>query len=375
MILRYLIDKEFRQFFRNPFLPKLMVGFPCLAMLIFPWVANMEVKDIKTVVVDADRTQTSQRLVGKLAASSYFKFADEVFDYKSALNEIEHGRADLILEIPAGFEKELENGSPARAMITVNTLNGTKGALASNYMAGVLGGFSEELRVAAGVAAGSAAGVASGPAIELIPRELYNPRQDYKIFMIPALMVMLLTMLCGLLPAINLVAEKEKGTIEQINVTPVSRFSFLLAKLSTFWIIGFVVLSLSLLVVWPVYGLVARGSLWSIYFCALLFIVAISAMGLVISNYSATMQQAMFLMVFFVVVMMLMSGLFTPVDSMPGWAKAITVANPLKYFIECMRRIFLKGSSLYELRGQWGALIVFVAVFGTWMVAGYRKKA
>ena len=181
--------------------------------------------------------------------------------------------------------------------------------------------------------------------------------------MIPALMGMLLTLICGFLPALNVVSEKEVGTIEQINVTPVPKFTFILAKLLPYWITGFIVLTLCFLLAWLLYGITPVGHFIVIYF-----------FGLVISNYSATMQQSMFVMFFFMLILMLMSGLFTPVSSMPEWAQVITYFNPLKYFMEGMRMVYLKGSGLLELLPEIGVLLLFALGFNTWAVISYRKN-
>ncbi|KAB5200913.1 ABC transporter permease, partial [Bacteroides thetaiotaomicron] len=203
---------------------------------------------------------------------------------------------------------------------------------------------------------------------------LFNPNLNYKLYMIPALMGMLLTLICGFLPALNVVSEKEVGTIEQINVTPVPKFTFILAKLLPYWITGFIVLTLCFLLAWLLYGITPVGHFIVIYFLAILFVFVMSGFGLVISNYSATMQQSMFVMFFFMLILMLMSGLFTPVSSMPEWAQVITYFNPLKYFMEGMRMVYLKGSSLLELLSEIGVLFLFALGFNTWAVISYRKN-
>ena len=193
--------------------------------------------------------------------------------------------------------------------------------------------------------------------------------------MVPALMAQLLMMLCGFLPALNIVSEKEFGTIEQINVTPVSKFTFILAKLIPYWIAGLIILTIGILLARVVYGLSPAGPLWLLYFFALLFIVVISGMGLVVSNYSQTMQQAMFVMFFFLIIIMLMSGLFTPINSMPQWAQTITILNPLKYFIQVTRTVYLKGSSWGDLTAQFTALLIMAATLNTWAVFSYKKNS
>lgn len=188
-------------------------------------------------------------------------------------------------------------------------------------------------------------------------------------------MVMLLTMICGFLPALNVVGEKEVGTIEQINVTPVSKLTFILAKLIPYWLIGFIVLTICFFLAWLLYGILPVGHFVTIYLFAVVFLFVVSGFGLVISNHSATLQQAMFVMWFFMLILMLMSGLFTPVHSMPEWAQLIAALNPLKYFVEVMRTIYLRGGGIVELLPQLGALMAFAVFFNLWAVRSYRKSS
>lgn len=369
MILRYLLEKEFKQIFRNRFLPRIILVFPCMALLVFPLAANFEVRDIRLSVVDHDQGPYSGRLVRKIAASGYFKLSRPAADHRAALSRIESDESDMILEIPSGFERELVRDGVGRVSISANAVNGVKGGLGSAYLSGVISEFADEIRQELLPGAGG-----NAPAsIETIPRLRFNPHLRYEFMMVPALMVMLLTMICGFLPALNIVSEKEKGTIEQINVTPVGKFTFVLSKLLPYWIIGLVVMSIGLLIARSVYGLIPLGSLGTIYLFACLYILTISGFGLTVSNHSNTMQQAMFVMFFFVMVFNLMSGLFTPITSMPEWAQATTRINPLSYFIDVMRRVYLKGSGLQDLVPQFFALCACAVVMNGWAVLSYRK--
>ena len=371
-MLKYLIQKEFKQFIRNRFFPRVVVMMPVMMMCVLPWAANFDIKNINVAVVDNDHSTYSARLITKVSASHYFSFSGVASSYPMAMESIETGNADIILEIPQGFERDLVKEGKTNLMISANAVNGTKGSIGSSYLLRIINEYSDELRSDAGFVIPQ--GDNSIPVIEIIPQNKFNPQMDYKVFMIPAIMVMLLTMMCCFLPALNIVSEKEIGTIEQINVTPVSRLTFIFAKLIPYWIIGFVVLTLCFLIAWLMYGLVPMGSLVSIYIAALVYVLAISGFGLVISNYSETMQQAMFVMFFFVLIFILLSGLFTPIKSMPQWAQAITVINPLKYFMQIMRQIYLKGSDLVNLLPQLGALCVFVVVSNVWAMVSYKKS-
>lgn len=360
MVLKYLIEKEFKQMRRNKIIPRLVVIFPCLMMILMPWAANLEIKYNNVCVVNHDRSMTSRRLVEKIASTDYFNLVDDVSGYEQALREVESGTADIILEIPVDFEKNLMKDLPAQLQLSANSINGTKGSIGISYLSSVLNSFVGEIHP-----------VVAPVQVSLL--NLYNPRLDYKKFMVPALMVMLLTLMCGFLPSLNIVGEKEVGTIEQLNVTPLNKFVFILAKLIPYWVVGLVVLSICFVLAALLFGITPVGNLLVIYFFACIYVIAISGFGLIISNYSSTMQQAMFVEFFFIIAFVLLSGLFTPVQSMPDWAQWISRFNPLTYFIEVMRMVYLKGSGLADLWSQLLKLLGFMIIFGIWAVWSYRK--
>ena len=374
--LPYLIRKEFLQLRRNPFLPKLFVGFPLALMLVFPWAANQEVRDVKVSVVDLDHTVASRQLTQRIDASTYFTLADYAPSYDAALRDVQHGDADIILQVEPGYERHQAQGQPARLQVSANAVNGTRGTLGSAYLRQLLAtpNPAQGSSVSSSPSLGSTVTSSPTQGSTVTSRYLFNPTLDYKRFMVPALMVMLITLLGGFLPALNIVGEKEAGTIEQINVTPVSRIEFIMGKLIPYWIICFLLLNLSMLIAWGVYGIVPAGSLLTIYGFTTLYILLISAFGLLISNFSDTMQQAMFVMFFFMLIFLLMSGLFTPVTSMPTWAQWIAAFNPLKYFMEVMRMVYLKGCGIQHLTRQLLALTAFALVFVTAAIRTYRKN-
>ena len=345
MTLKYLIQKEFLQIRRNAFLPKLIIMFPIVIMCVMPWVMQMEVKNIVVDVVDIDHTVESQRLVQQIAASNYFIFGGQKNTYAEAMKDIEKGRADVILEIRDG-----------KYLIAANAVNGTKGSMGSAYLSQI---------VSAPFTASSATSVLT----------LYNKQQNYKLFMIPALFAIVMMLMTGFLPTLNIVGEKESGTIEQINVTPVSKWSFILAKLIPYWLIALFVITVCLLLAWLVYGITPAGPVWLIYVLAMLLALFFSSFGLIVSNYSDTMQQAMFVMWFFVVSIMLLSGLFTPTRSMPQWAYLTTYINPMHYFIDAIRTVFIRGGGLHETAHQVLALVGIGTLMGCWAVQSYKKNS
>ena len=203
---------------------------------------------------------------------------------------------------------------------------------------------------------------------------MYNPTLNVRNFMVPALMVMLVIIICGFLPTLNLVSEKEKGTIEAMNVTPVGRMTFVMSKLIPYWVIGLLVVSIAILIGWLVYGLIPVGSVLSIYLAAVLFTLVMSGLGLIIANKSATVLQSILMMFAVIMVCQLMSGLFTPIFSMPQWAQLITYAVPPRYFIEIVRAVYLKGTPLSELWMQFVILAAMGAFLCATAAATYRKR-
>lgn len=361
MMLYFLIEKEFKQFLRNSFLPRMVVMMPLMMMLVLPWAANQEVRHLALCVVDHDESAYTHRLTERIVATDYFHLACRASTYDEALERVKNGEADMVLEFPTHFERDSQRGEQPSAYVATNAVDGTKGTIGSSYLAQILASPLPDEKAAQAILS------------PLSQQFRFNPHLDYKVFMVPAMMVMLLTLLAGYLPALNIVGEKEKGTIEQMNVSPVSRLQFVMAKLLPFWAVGLFVMTLCLVLAAVVYGLVPQGSLGSIYVLAAVYILVVSGMGLVISNYSHTTQQAVLVMYFFTMILLLMSGLLTPLRSMPEWAQYIAAANPLRYFVEAMRAIFLKGSTLADLSRQVLALLSFAAVFNAWAVATYKK--
>ncbi len=368
-MLKFLLEKEFKQMRRNKVLPRLIVMFPIVMMLIMPHAMNMEVKHINVTIVDSDKSTYSNWFSQKIEASEYFTLQGSYNSYAEALDILERGEADVIVEIPYNFEQDLVNIRIANTQISINAVNGIKGGLSSSYMNYVITQFSNQIR--------EHNDEATLPNIQLnvIDKYRYNIFQDYLLYMVPALMVMILTLLSGFLPALNIVLEKENGTIEQINVSPVGKFMFVFSKMLPYWLVGIVVFSLSLLVAYFAYGIKPVGSILDIYITVVIYIITVSSLGLLISNYSSTMQQAMFLTYFFIMIFILLSGLFTPVTSMPDWVQAITYINPLRYFIDLIRGIVIQGNSLKNMSSMIILLSIYAAVAASWAVISYRKRA
>jgi ABC-2 type transport system permease protein len=361
MSLKYLIRKEVLQFFRNPFLPKLMLVFPVVIMCVMPWVMNMEIKNVVVDVVDNDNSVSSQRLTHRIEQSRYFIFNGVRSSYDEALQEVENSKVDCIVVIPQHYEKDLTNGKSPQVLIAANAVNGTKGSLGSSYLAQIV------------TQSGGTSYVRNSDVMSVL--YLYNKNLNYKLFMIPALMAILVMLLGGFLPALNIVGEKEAGTIEAINVTPVSKWAFILAKLIPYWVLAMIIMTICFLLAWLVYGLWPVGNILLIYLLALLLALCFSGLGIVVSNYNETMQQAMFVMWFLIVCMMLLSGLFTPTRSMPHWAQLTTIVNPVHYFIDAIRTIFVRGGDFQSISSQVLRLAIMSLILDGWAVVSYRKNS
>jgi ABC-2 type transport system permease protein len=376
-VLKFLLEKEFKQTFRSSFLPKIIIILPVMILLVMPWAATQEVKDVRVTIVDNDNSEFTNRLTRKVVASGYFILSSVVRSEKEGMYEIEADKADIMLVYPRELERTLVREGSAKVMISANAVNSMNATLGSSYLSGIVNDYAFEITnelVGSGGGAGAAAGGAEVSASSAAMQMRFNPNLDYKKFMVPALMVIILTMLAGFLPALNIVSEKEIGTIEQMNVSPISRIRFILAKLIPYWIIGIFVMSIGMLLGYLIYGITPLGNMLTIYLYAVVYTFVVSGLGLVISNYSNTVQQAMFVIFFFVMLFIVMSGLFTPVKSMPGWAQYISMFNPLKYFMDVMRAVYLKGSGFMNMLVEFFALLCFAVVFNVWAVKSYSKR-
>lgn len=363
-MLRYLLEKEFKQIRRDRFLPRMIFLLPVLQLIILPFAANFEMRNINLGIVDRDLSVTSRGLIEKVLSSGYFHLSDVSDSYEQALHPIENNTTDILLEIPAGFEKDLGREKQVAVLIAANAVNGTKGGMGSAYLSEIIGQFNAEKQ-----------GLSTGATVSrVVPSFLFNPHLNYKNYMVPGILVFLITIISGFLTALNIVSEKERGTIEQINVTPIPKALFLLSKLIPFWIIGFILLTVGMLISWLIYGLLPLGSIGVIYLFSAVYLIAFTGLGLAISSVSSNQQQAMYTAFFFLIIFALLSGLFTPISSMPQWAQTFTLFNPIRYFVEVMRMVYLKGSGLTDLAGHFGVVFLFALFFNVLAVLSYRKK-
>jgi ABC-2 type transport system permease protein len=368
--LRFLLQKEFRQVFRDPAILRLIFLMPAIQLLVLPWAADYEVKNIKLAIVDNDHSDYARQFISKVTASGYFQLDQYTTSYNEALKEIEKDNADIIIQIPSHFEKDLVKESKAPLFMAVNAINGVKAVLGASYLQAIVQDFNNEVREDWI----QMPRFSPQTVIEITSSNWFNPFMEYKYFMVPGILVLLVTMVGAFLTALNIVKEKEVGTIEQINVTPVKKYHFILGKLIPFWILGLIILTMGLLIAFIAYGIAPAGSFLTIYAFAAVYLLAVLGLGLLISTYCSTQQQAMLISFFLIMIFILLGGLYTPIESMPVWAQWITKFNPVSYFIKVMREVVLKGSNLSDIAPSIGIIFLFAIVLNSWAVVNYRKR-
>jgi len=365
----FLLRKEFLQISRNKSILPIIFVMPIFQLIILPFAANYEMKNISLSIVDMDHSLTSQRFINKITSSKYFLLKEAPNNYNAALKSLENDEADLIIEIPRGFETDLIKENEIKMMVTANAINGQTSGLSVSYANSIIKDFNNEIRVQWI----QNPRLNPRPMINITSSNWFNPLMNYKYFMVPGVMAILVTLVGFILSSLNIVREKEAGTIEQLNVTPIKRYQFILAKLIPFWILGLFVLSIGLLISFLLYGIVPEGNILIVYAFAAIYLIALLGLGLIASSNSDTQQQAMFIAYFFMSTAILLGGLFASIDNMPRWAQYITYINPVSYFIDVLRMVILKGSSLYDLRNHFMVITAFALVLNAVAIIGYRK--
>ncbi|WP_312819839.1 ABC-2 transporter permease [Kaistella carnis] len=370
--LSILIKKEFLQIFRNKSILAIIFVMPVIQLVILPLAANYEIKDIKIAVVDHDKSTQSRELIRKITASGYFKIMDYGENYNDAYQEVEKDKIDLILDIPNNFEKDLVRENNEKVLIAINAINGTKAGLSASYLGQILQNYNQQIQLEMNPELET---VKKNSGLEIVPKFWFNETYNYRLSLVPGILAFLVTLIGGYLTALNIVEEKEIGTIEQINVSPIKKRDFILGKLIPFWILSMVAFTIGLLVTIFVYKIQMQGSYLLLYAFISVYLIAILGMGLLASVYSDTQQQSMFMVFFFMMIFILMSGLFTPTESMTDWAKYIAFLNPVTYGVDGVRLIMLKDSGFMDLLPHFVFIIGLAIVVISWSVLRYHKTS
>lgn len=375
--LIFLLSKEFRQIRRNPFMIRAIIAVPVLQMLILVPAVTFEVKRIDLAVIDNDRSQASRELVAKLTGSSFFVVAATPATVTEAESMLFSGDADIALVIPPDFSEGLAGVTRPRLQVLVDAVNATSAQLSWSYLTSVVRDFNRDVIVSTGMIPANMAAIRTGslPGISVSPRYWYNPKLNYKYYMLPGVLVILITAIGLMMTGLNLVREKESGTIEQINVTPIMKWQLIASRIIPFFIIGLFDLALGLGIGWLAFNIPFEGSLLLFFACAAIFLVAVLGLALFFSTMASTQQQFLFIAFFFVMVFILMSGIFTPTESMPLWAQQFNLVNPVAYLMRINRMVMLKGSGFSEIMRDMAMLTILALSYLSLAIRAYRKRA
>ncbi|HEY7291182.1 MAG TPA: ABC transporter permease [Vicinamibacterales bacterium] len=354
---------------------------PILQLLVLANAATFEIRNIPAFVVDLDRSTTSRNLTDRFAASGHFRIVGQSASFDVANEEMLRGRVTMVLGVPHDFERDLVRTGAAPVLVSVNAEKGSAAGIVQAYAGRILDAYSAEVNATLRPTIRTVSTDATEPApvsgtsqIDIVSRGWYNPTLNYQHYMVPGLLVALVTLIATLLSAQNIAREKELGTLEQLNVTPLTRGQFIAAKLLPLWVLGLIDLAIGLLIGWWIFGVPIRGSLLLLFGSACVYLVVALAIGLWISTMVETQQQAMFVTFFIMNVYLLMSGLFTPIDSMAQWVQTISLLNPVRHFVTISRALLVKGAGFHEIAQPLLVLGVFAVVTLALAIRQYSKR-
>ncbi len=363
-----IVQKEFKQIFRNKMMRPILFIMPVMQLVVLSYSADFTVTNINIYIEDHDHSSMSQSLTQKIAMSEYFNLIQVGNSYEEAYEMVEKNRVDVILTIPENFSKNMHSGRVTEISIFADAINGTKAGISLNYLQNIIAKFSLEEIEKTGIQM-------QIPGIETNKRDWYNPDLNYKFFMVPGILVLLVTIIALFLSGMNIVREKEIGTIEQLNVTPIRKYQFIVGKLLPFLIIGMVEFTIGLIIALFWFQVPFEGNFFLIYGFTILYLILILGMGMFISTITSSQQQALFLAWFFMVIFILMSGLFTPIESMPIWAQKFTLFNPIRYYVEVIRLVMLKGSGISNILMHVSVVAGSAILINILAMISYKKTA
>ncbi len=367
--IKFLLEKEFLQIFRNKGMLPIIFLMPVIQLVVLSFAATYELREVNFHLVDFDRSTVSQRLVNKFQATGYFNLQDYSFDVDEGIRKMRKNEVRLVLVIPDNFERDLKSGTGTSVQMNIDAVDGSTAGLIQGYGRSIIQDFSREIKPQV-----KNVQLAEAGAIEIIPASWYNPNLDYINYMVPGILVVLVSMIGMFLSGMNIVREREIGTIEQLNVTPIKRYQFIIGKMLPFWIIAMFELAIGLAIARYGFGIPFVGSVWLLFLIAGIYMLVVQGIGLFISTVTHTQQQAMFIAWFLMVVFILMGGLFTPIESMPLWAQKMTIVNPIAHFIEIMRMVLLKGAGWVDVQYLVGLLTLMSVLILPAAIFRYRKS-
>ena len=367
--LYFILQKEFLQIFRNKAMLPLIFVLPIIQLVILTFAADFELKVINYTYIDNDNSQESRKLIDRFRASTYFVEKGRVQNFKEGMNTLDDNTATLLITIPTDFSESLHKDKAAKIMVDVNSIDGQAATLSYSYATAIINDLQDDIRMEWNGLPNKLK-----PPVTIESRYWYNPDMEYSNLMVPGILALLITMVGMFLSAMNLVREKEIGTIEQINVTPIKKAHFLLGKLIPFWVIAMFELAFGLVIGKVIFDIPMVGSLPLLFGFSSIYMLVVLGIGLWISTFTDTQQQAMFIAWFFIVIFILMSGLFTPIENMPGWAQELTRANPIAYMVKVVRAILIKGSTFSDIKMEFVWVTLYAILVNAFALMSYSKR-
>ena len=351
-----IVIKEFLQLKRDPRLFGIIFIAPVIQLILLGYAANLDINNINTIVFDQDKTVSSRDFIEKFQSSGYFSITDYVNSYDEVMNKINKGDDLWALVIPKDFEKKISRNEQVSVQTLFDGSDGNKASIAFGYVTGVVSNYSQNILVEQHNKSGmqKMAGVNINPEM----RFWYNPELKTRVFMLPGIMGLLLTIITTTLMAMGIVKEREIGTLEQIIVTPIKPWQLIIGKTIPFVILGFVDVLVVTLVIVFWFGIPIRGDFFFLMLASFIYVLSSLGLGLFISTVSKTQQQAMMVAMFGILLPMnFLSGFAFPIENMPGWIQPITYLIPLRYYITILRGVILKGDGMFQLIPETLALL------------------
>ena len=362
----FMMWKEVLEMRQDPRIFSIIFIAPIVQLTILGYAATSDVRNVPMVVVDSDRTPESQALISRFNASGIFNLVDVISSMREVDPYLESGRAWMALSIPHGYGEEIAGGQSATLQLVADGSDASSTNIAMGYAGNLIAGYAQEV---AGARMRTMPSAPSAGGIDPRVRVWFNPTIESRYFMLPGIFALLLLVITSNLSSMAIVREREVGTLEQLNVTPLGRVQLIFGKLLPYAAIGMIDALIVLLVIVFWFQVPLRGSFWLLMAMSGVYLLTTLGLGLFISTISNTQQQAMMTSTFFFMTpMMYLSGFVFPIENMPAWIQPFTFLIPLRYFVIILRGIFLKGVGLETLWPQalallgWGIGILTLAI-------------
>ncbi len=368
-----IIIKEFQQFRRDPKMFGIILIAPVMQLIFLGYAATLDIKSVKTIVYDVDKSELSRKLIRQFDGSTYFVVKDYLNNYDEVYKKMDEGNTIAAIVIPKNFEKDINRGESATIQAIFNGSDGNTASIASGYVAKVVGKFAGEI----GNDRLKLRGITKLPTGEVTSqyRIWYNPAVESRFFMVPSIVGLLLSLITLLLTSLAIVKEKEIGTLEQLIVTPIKSWQLIAGKLIPFVMLGFVTVVLVLTAMRVIFGIDVKGDVAFLFFSSFIYILSTLGLGLLVSTFSKTQQQAMMIATFGVMMpLIFLSGFSFPVENMPDIFQKISVIIPLKYFILIIRGVILKGAGFAEHWQDLSAMFIIGIVILGISVLRFNKR-